>query len=414
MMEEERYQQPPQLRDIFTLIDEMEPQLLQDFKAMLRIPAIAPVSGGDGEGKKAKFLLQLLGSMEFDEVRVLEAQDTVPRPNIIAVKHGIDRSQRMWIMCHMDVVPPGDLSKWDTDPFDPIVKEGKIFARGTEDNGQELMASMYALKALQKLGITPAMDIGLLLVSDEETGSEFGIRYLVKEGIFRKDDLIIVPDAGNVDATELEIAEKSILWLKVTTNGIQTHGSTPHRGINAMVAGMMFGSRASRELKSSYSGENPLFNPPISTFEPTKKESNVPNVNTIPGEDIFYMDCRILPGIDPDQVIEHLKSIASEVEQETGATIGLKIVQKEVAAPPTPEDAPVVKLLTNAVKRVWKNEPKAIGIGGGTCAAILRRAGYEAVVWGRIDEVAHGPNEYCRIENVMGDTKVYALLFTGL
>lgn len=399
---------------IFSTVDGLKDEILQAFMNMLRIPALAPESGGEGEGRKAEHLMGLLREIGVDEMKVHEAEDSVPRTNIIAIKHGRDRSQRLWVMTHMDVVPPGELSLWETDPFEPVLKDNKVYARGTEDNGQELIASVFALKVLKELGMEPVMDIGLALVADEETGSRKGLHFLMDEGIFRKEDLIIVPDAGNEDATELEIAEKSILWLKVRTKGKQCHGSTPHRGINAFAAGMKFGVRATDELYSRYGMKDLLFDPPGSTFEATKKEANVPNINTIPGEDIYYMDCRILPGIDPDEVLSLLREIADDVERETGAVIELSTPQYEKAAPPTSPDAPVVGLLDKAVRAVWKNEPRPMGIGGGTCAAIFRRAGYPAVVWGRIDEVAHSPNEYTRVENLMGNTKVYALLYAGL
>ena len=398
---------------IFSTVENIKEEILKTFMDMLRIPALAPVNNGGGEGRKADYLMGVLETLGMDRIEVFTARDTVPRPNIVARKFGKDRSRRLWVMCHMDVVPVGEISLWDSDPFEPVIRDGKVYGRGAEDNGQELIASLYGLKVLNDLGIQPAMDIGLILVSDEETGSRFGIRFLLDKGIFREGDLIIVPDAGNEDATELEIAEKSILWLKVTTRGKQVHASTPHRGNNAHFAGMKFGVRATEELRRMFGIPNFLFDPPASTFEPTKKEANVQNINTLPGEDVFYMDCRILPEIDPEDVMKLFRRIAAEIEDELGVTIDLETVQFEPAAPPTSEDAPVVKLLADAVKTVWKNNPRPKGIGGGTCAAILRRAGFEAVVWGRIDETAHASNEYSRIENLLGSTKVYALLYAG-
>ena len=233
---------------IFSKIDEEQDNILDSFMKMLRIPALSPVNGGKGEGEKAEFLRELLDSLHMDSIEVYTAEDVVPRPNIIAVKHGVDRTKRLWVMCHMDVVPIGDRSLWNSDPFEPMMKDGKIFARGSEDNGQELIASIFGLRILGELGIEPAMDIGLALVADEETGSTFGIRYLMDKGIFRPDDLIIVPDAGNSDATDLEIAEKSILWLKVVTKGKQCHASTPDKGNNPHYAGMKFGVKAMETL----------------------------------------------------------------------------------------------------------------------------------------------------------------------
>ncbi|MCK4614142.1 MAG: M20 family metallo-hydrolase, partial [Thermoplasmata archaeon] len=295
---------------IFSTVEGMRDEIVENFMGMLRIPALSPANGGEGEGKKAEYLMRLLKEIGVDEIKLYDAPDTVPRPNIIAIKHGKDRTRRLWVMTHTDVVPPGEASLWETDPFEPVVKNGKVYARGAEDNGQELMASLYGLKALNKLRIIPAMDIVLAFVADEETGSEKGIKFLLGKGIFKKDDLIIVPDAGNPDGTELEVAEKSILWLKIITKGKQCHASTPGRGINAFAAGMRFGVLTLEEIKKEFDAENRIFKPPASTFEPTKKEANVPNVNTIPGEDVFYLDCRILPEYDMEEVMKSVRGVA--------------------------------------------------------------------------------------------------------
>ena len=144
----------------------------------------------------------------------------------------------------------------------------------------------------------PSYDIGVALVADEETGSRKGIDYVLKQtDAFRKQDLIIVPDAGNETGTLIEVAEKSILWLKIKTLGKQAHGSTPEKGINSFKAAAYLITELDK-LHGIFNAKDGLFDPPISTFEPTKKEANVPNINTIPGEDVFYVDSRILPGYD--------------------------------------------------------------------------------------------------------------------
>jgi succinyl-diaminopimelate desuccinylase len=314
-------------------------------------------------------------------------------------------------MSHTDIVPTGDLKLWDTDPFEPVEKEGRLYGRGVEDNGQELVASAFAVKVLNMLGYKPKHTVGLALVADEETGSGKGLHHIINEGIFDKEDLIVVPDGGNEEGTLMEVSEKSIMWLKVETIGKQCHASMPDLGLNAFRAAINFAQKADEMLHNTYGKSDELFDPPTSTFEMTKKESNVPNVNTIPGEDVFYFDCRILPEFKVDEVLGSLKELAEAVSKDTGAQISLDIVQRDDAAPPTLPDAPVVKLLASAIKQVYNNEPYPGGIGGGTCAAIFRRAGYQAVVWGKMYETAHSPNEFIDIDNLIGDTKVFATLF---
>ena len=92
-------------------------------------------------------------------------------------------------------------------------------------------------------------------------------------------------------------------------------------------------------------------------------------------------------------------------------TITFEVQQRAPAAPPTSARAPVVTAIRRAVKDVYGAQAKARGIGGGTVAAVFRRAGYEAAVWSKIDETAHQPNEYCHIDNLVGDAKVFAHVF---
>lgn len=96
----------------------------------------------------------------------------------------------------MDTVPVGDMSKWKSNPFEPVIRNGKIYGRGAEDNGQSLIASMYAAKAIIDSGKIPDYNYSIAFVSDEETGSKYGIQHLANPGIFNKEDLILVPDHG--------------------------------------------------------------------------------------------------------------------------------------------------------------------------------------------------------------------------
>ena len=379
------------------------------------IPAIAPSSGGEGEAKKADFLIDFLKANGFVDVALIKAPDLdTPagyRPNVLAYYRGKSPARTIWIMTHTDVVPPGELSLWRGNPYKAWVEKGRVYGRGVEDNQQDMVASLFAVKALRAEGIVPNYDIGIALVADEETGSRKGIDYVIQNHkIFRKQDLIIVPDAGNETGTMIEVAEKSLLWLKFKTLGKQAHGSTPEKGINSFKAASFF-IAVLNDLYKTYPGRDKLFDPPISTFEPTKKEANVPNVNTIPGEDIFYMDSRILPKFKVQEVEKTIRKIADGIEKAFKVKIHTEVQQKAPAAPPTSIQAPVVQALKKAVKAVYKKDAKAMGIGGGTVAAVFRRAGFPAACWAKLDETAHQPNEYSIIDNMVGDAKVYGHIF---
>ncbi|MFO7980174.1 MAG: M20 family metallo-hydrolase [Candidatus Aminicenantes bacterium] len=376
------------------------------------IPAIAPINGGDGEAKKAEAILELLKEMELDSIKVIKAPDIdAPsgyRPNIIAFHKGESSAKTIWIMTHIDVVPPGEPALWRGNPFKAYVESGKIYGRGVEDNQQDMLASIYAVKAFQKESIKPKFDVGLLFVSDEETGNKKGIGYLMKNSNpFRKQDLIIVPGFGNKNGTMIEIAEKSIYWLKVKTIGKQTQGSTPEKGINSLKAAAFLITELT-QLYKIFPEKDSIFSPPTSTFEPTKKESNVPNINTIPGEDVFYMDCRLIPKHNMDRVKKEIQKIAKRTEKKCHVKIVIEDVQKDPACTKTSLEAPVVKCLKKAIKDIYGKKAKPIGVGVRTVASILRKADYKAACWSKIEETAHQPDEYCLIDNMVGDAKVFA------
>lgn len=382
-------------------------------KGLVSIPAMCPESGGTGELDKAIWLEKQLRQWPFDEITRLDAPHAKAkggiRPNLIARYKGTSARKTIWIMTHLDIVPPGDLSKWDSDPYQLRIDGDRIYGRGTEDNHQGLVASMLCVKAMMDCGYRPAFDIALLFAADEETGSEYGAGYLVDKHptLFGKEDMFIVPDGGAPDASLVEIAEKSIWWLKIRTTGKQCHASMPQQGKNAF--------RAASDLTVKLNGlykkfpkKNKLFDPPMSTFEPTKKEANVPNINTIPGDDVFYLDSRVLPEYALADVDQEIRRLATATEKKYGVTIELETVQKGEAAPPTQADAEVVTSIIKGIKAIWGAKPKPKGIGGGTVAAFFRKLNLPAVVYSKQDEVAHQPNEYCILSNLLGDAQVFA------
>lgn len=384
-------------------------------RLLTSIPALAPESGGDGELLKCEALTAELGKMGFIHFERHDAPDprvsSGIRPNLVVTIPGQDDSQTVWIMTHLDVVPPGDLSKWETDPWTVVEKEGKLYGRGVEDNQQGLVASVFAASAFIKTGIKPACTVKLLFVADEEVGSAYGIQFLLRErSLFGKNDLILIPDGGDENGQTIEVAEKNLLWLRIHTKGKQTHGSRPDQGANAHLAACDLALRLN-SLETVLDKRDALFNPDRSTFQPTKKEANVPNINTIPGEDVFCMDCRVLPAYSLDIVRQHLGQHAREVERKYGVTVEWTEEQR-VESVATPVDAPVVKALSRAIEAVYGQKARPVGIGGGTVGAYLRNAGFDAVVWSRMDDTAHQPNEYCLLENLCGDACVMAYLMS--
>jgi len=397
-------------------LEKMIPDFIQWQKELTAIPALGPDNDGEGEQRKAELVAQKMKELRPDETHEIRAPDhRVPcgyRPNLVYLWKGADSSKKIWVLSHMDIVPPGQRQLWDSNPYELRVDGDKLYGRGVEDNQHGLVSSVAAVKAILQENATPAHDMGLVFVADEETGSKYGLQYLVQHraDLFAPTDLIVVPDAGNEDGTLIEVAEKSMLWLRFRVLGKQCHASMPQKGINSFRATARL-VIALEHLYSEYAAEDPLFYPPQSTFEPTKKEANVPNVNTIPGEDVFYLDSRVLPQYPIDEVQREAERICRTVELDTGVRIEVEAVMKDQASAPTPADAPVVLGLQKAVEAVYGRKAQPGGIGGGTVAAFFRRAGLPVAVWSTSCETAHQPNEYCPLHTLVGDAKVFAHLF---
>jgi len=289
------------------------------------------------------------------------------------------------------------------------VEGDRLYGRGTEDDHHGIVMSLLAVWAFLDLKITPERTLALALVADEETGNDKGLAYLLREhpGLFSPEDLIIVPDAGSNDGTMIEVAEKSILWLKLTLLGQQGHASRPHKAKNTLRAAAHV-IVALDDLQGEFPRHDPLFRPPMSSFEPTRKEPNVPNINTIPGKDIFYLDCRVLPEYDLAQVTERVRAMATAAAGKFGVSVEVEPVQTLASAPPTAPEAPVVKALQQAIRQVYGREAIPKGIGGGTVAAFFRQQGLPAAVWMTANDCAHQPNEFCFLSHLLGDAKVLA------
>jgi succinyl-diaminopimelate desuccinylase len=210
----------------------------------------------------------------------------------------------------------------------------------------------------------------------------------------------------------IEVAEKSMLWVKFTVTGRQCHASTPGKGKNSLIGAARLILEL-QKLKEQFSRSDELFRPSVSTFAPTKMEANVPNINTIPGRDVFYMDCRILPRYEVDKVLAASRRIASEIGSELDMQIEVETAHREDAAPPTSADAPVVQSLKRVIKKISGKDAEPVGIGGGTVAAFFRKAGLPAAVWCTMCDTPHQPNEYALISNIITDAKIFACLYMG-
>lgn len=397
-------------------VERLKDDMVAALSRICRIPAVSPHNGGTGEDAKAREIEKLvselgLGAVKWEYVDDAKSQ-TGKRPSLFLEKPG-KQKRRLCILTHMDIVPEGDRSLWTVDPYNPVVKGSRLYGRGVSDNGMALICSIYALKALMNAGAEPEYTVNLAFVSDEEMGSDFGLKPLLERGLFRQDDLVIAPDSGNDAGDFIEIAEKARWKLSFTVMGRQAHAALPGTGLNACRAANLLAVEVDEALHRAFPDKDARFDPPESTFEPTRRFANVPNTNTVPGRERFEFDCRVLPSVSLDAAFDVVEKVRKDVEARTGAKIDLEVDRGD-AAEPTREDSEIVKLLVSSIRDVLKIEPKTGGIGGGTFAAMFREKGIPAVVWTQeCDGVAHQPDEFTEIPYMVNNAKVFAMMMLG-
>lgn len=386
-------------------------------KGMTRLPAVGPGEGGQGEFEKAKWIEDTVRSWGALDIEHYDApDDRVPhkvRPNMV-IRHKGKTDKTLWIIGHLDVVPPGNESLWKTSPFEAVLDsedDDIIRGRGVEDNQQAIVCGLVLLHALLKNSVTPDCSFALFLVSDEESRNVFGINYVLDTypHLIKKEDLVLVPDFGTPEGDLIEIAEKGVLWLKVELEGRQCHGSTPDDGNNAFVA-MSDMVLQIKDVENFFSKRNDLFSPNRTTIVPTRHEENVPNINTISGKEVFYLDCRILPEYRTKDVQEKVEELAGKIAAKYGVKVTVSVDNLEESSPPTSEDAEVVQKLKKAIAEVYGIRCRAGGVGGGTVACKIRSLGIPAAVWSRAIPNYHQPNEGSRISHAVRDTQTFARL----
>lgn len=394
--------------------------MIDTLTRLCKIPAISPHNGGTGEDAKIAELEKIIHELGLDEkakikIEYVDDEKAVSkkRPSLFLEYPG-KKLQRLCILTHVDIVPEGDRNSWTLDPFQPEIRGSRLYGRGVSDNGTGLVSSLFALKALLNAGVEPEYTVNLAFVADEEMGSHYGLEALLERNLYRSDDLVVVPDSGNDAGDFIEIAEKADWKLKFTVIGKQVHAALPHTGINACRAANILAYEVDEALHKAFPEEDKTFDPPFSTFEPTRRFANVPNTNTVPGREVFEFDCRVLPSVSLDEAFNIVEKIRKDTEIKTGAKIELTVSRND-AAPVTSPDSEVVKLLVKSINEVLNIEPKTGGIGGGTFAALFRRKGIPAVVWSQeCGGVAHQPDEFTEINYIVNNAKVFALMMMGM
>ncbi|MFG6501807.1 dipeptidase [Microbacterium sp. P05] len=182
------------------------PTALADLGALVRIPSIAwPAFDQTQLVKSAEAVADLArGTGVFDDVQIARAgipgTDELGQPAVLAVRRARNGRPTVLLYAHHDVQPPGDEALWQSPPFEPTVRDGRLYGRGAADDKAGVMAHIAALRAVKEvLGDDFDLGVALFIEGEEEYGSRSFSTFLTDHADVLRSDVIVVADSGNWD-----------------------------------------------------------------------------------------------------------------------------------------------------------------------------------------------------------------------
>ncbi|GAB3604388.1 M20/M25/M40 family metallo-hydrolase [Microbacterium aureliae] len=183
------------------------PTALADLGSLVRIPSIAfPGFDPAAVAQSAEAVAELVrgtGLFETVELRRAAVDDTdeIGMPAVIARRPARNGRPTILLYAHHDVQPVGDESLWESPPFEPTVRDGRLYGRGAADDKAGIMVHIGALRALREaLGDDFDLGVALFFEGEEEAGSRSFARFLSDNADVLRADVIVVADSGNWDA----------------------------------------------------------------------------------------------------------------------------------------------------------------------------------------------------------------------
>lgn len=367
--------------------------VLETLAGLVRINSINPAyDNGVPEAGVANYVREFFAGRG---VETWEQQVHPGRSNLIARLPGRGAG-RVVLEAHMDTA---SINGMTIEPFDPAIRDGKLYGRGSCDTKAGLAAMMEAIASLRSDNIVPPCEVWLCAAVDEEFSFTGVTRFC--QGLMADAAIVAEP-------TELRnvVASKGVLRWRIRTNGRAAHSSKPHLGVNAiehMAAVVQAIAEENRKLAACV---HPLLGP--GTLNVGVIHGGV-QVNFVPDGCTIEIDRRLLPGERVDAVLAVHEEMLARLRAEIP---GFDAVQEQ---PPlladealeTASDSAVAVAASNVLGRMGL-DGTPVGVPYGSDASKLARQGVPSIIFGpgSIDQ-AHAAVEWVECEQVVRAVEFY-------
>jgi succinyl-diaminopimelate desuccinylase len=414
---------PSPADNLLRIVDERREELIELARALIRFPTVNPP--GEAYQPCAEFIGRRLSARGFAVTYVRAGgtpgdSDRYPRINVIARREGTVAGPSVHFNSHIDVVQSG--AGWTLDPFAAVIRDGKIYGRGACDMKGGLAASIIAVEALID---SSAQLPGVLEISgtvDEESGGYGGVHYLAQRGWFSppRVDHVIIPEPLNVD--RVCIGHRGVWWAEIETRGRMAHGSMPFLGdcavrhMNAVIDRLeqdLYPKLATRrtDMPVVPSGaRHSTMN--INSIHGGQAETSGFPAPCVPDSCRMVIDRRLLIEENMDSVKGEVRELLEQlVAQREGFAYELRDIF-EVQPTMADRDGPVARSTAAAIQRVLGREAEFVCSPGTYDQKHIDRIGKlrDCIAYGPgILDLAHQPDEYVFIDDMVNSAKVMAL-----
>lgn len=392
----------------------MSDQLLQTLADLIRINSVNPnYDGGVPEVELAGYVDQYFRDRGIETF----GQSVYPdRPNVIARIPGRDTSRRIVFEAHLDTVSVAGMT---IAPWNPEIREGKMYGRGACDTKAGMAAMMHAAASLVESNITPACDVWFAATIDEEY-SYRGVLALCNQlppnhlppihlppGLFAGDGPLVADAAIVAEPTSLQpvIASKGLVRWKIQAIGKAAHSAKPHLGINAIEHIARVITALELDTLQLARRTHPLLGP--ATCNVGLVRGGV-QINFVPDQAEIEIDRRLLPGETVETVLSHYQSLLDRLN---GDHPSMNLVMQPPMLTDVPLETDPESSAVQTMVRVLDTlglDSTLVGVPFCSDASKFGALGIPSMILGpgSIDQ-AHGAVEYVECEQVIQAAEIY-------